>query len=100
MITSQPIEIKSLFTFHSDYMELGTMSCSQVGVSLRDKGGRRSGITRRIYSYTDHIPERRGDLERRCGIDRRGGRERRSDMERRMNFESQSPENNHNLEPH
>jgi hypothetical protein len=36
-----------------------------------DNGGRRSGGDRRNYSYTIHIPERRGGQDRRCGEDRR-----------------------------
>jgi len=34
-------------------------------------GGRRSGIDRREFSYTAHIPERRSGNERRSGVDRR-----------------------------
>jgi len=34
-------------------------------------GGRRSGIDRRRFSYTEHIPERRSGKERRSGFDRR-----------------------------
>jgi len=36
-----------------------------------DNGGRRSGGDRRNYSYTLHIPERRGGNDRRRGEDRR-----------------------------
>jgi hypothetical protein len=36
-----------------------------------DNGGRRLGDNRRLYSYNDHIPERRSDHERRSGVDRR-----------------------------
>jgi hypothetical protein len=39
---------------------------------LLDKGGRRSGIDRRRYSYTVHIPERRYSKDRRQNLDRRG----------------------------
>ena len=38
---------------------------------LSYKGGRRSGIDRRRFSYTEHIPERRSGKERRSGFDRR-----------------------------
>jgi hypothetical protein len=38
---------------------------------LPDNGGRRSGIDRRQFSYTAHIPERRSGKERRSGLDRR-----------------------------
>ena len=40
--------------------------------SLSDNGGRRSGIDRRTFSYSAHIPERRCGQERRSGSDRRG----------------------------
>lgn len=38
---------------------------------LNDNGGRRLGGDRRIYTYNDHIPERRSGKERRSGLDRR-----------------------------
>jgi len=38
---------------------------------LIDKGGRRFGGDRRNYSYTLHVPERRGRNERRGIMDRR-----------------------------
>jgi hypothetical protein len=40
-------------------------------LSIKDKGGRRSGIDRRQFSYNDHIPERRSGKDRRSGFDRR-----------------------------
>jgi hypothetical protein len=53
--------------------------------TIADNGGRRSGIDRRQFSYSEHIPERRDDKDRRSGIDRRniscetiGDKERRS----------------------
>ena len=67
-----------------------------VEFNLRDNGGRRSGIDRRRFSYTSHIPERRRGSEqgeasdrrngedRRCGHDRRSGVDRRSLEERRI----------------
>ena len=36
-----------------------------------DNGGRRSGIDRRQFSYSGHVPERRSGKERRSGRDRR-----------------------------
>lgn len=39
--------------------------------SLADNGGRRSGLDRRKFSYSAHIPERRQGLDRRSGRDRR-----------------------------
>jgi hypothetical protein len=38
---------------------------------LFDKGGRRSGIDRRRFSYAVHIPERRLIKDRRINSDRR-----------------------------
>ena len=38
---------------------------------LPDNGGRRTGIDRRQFSFTAHIPERRSGKERRGGFDRR-----------------------------
>ena len=38
---------------------------------LPDNGGRRLGVDRRQFSYTQHIPERRSGKERRSGLDRR-----------------------------
>jgi hypothetical protein len=38
---------------------------------LFDKGGRRSGIVRRRFSYAVHIPERRLNKDRRKNSDRR-----------------------------
>ena len=59
---------------------------SKVALDFMDNGGRRSGIDRRQFSYSDHIPERRMNQDRRNGKDRRdaeiGGRE----MERRAAF--------------
>jgi hypothetical protein len=43
----------------------------KVVFSLPDNGGRRSGIDRRRFSYSAHIPERRRGIERRSGRDRR-----------------------------
>jgi hypothetical protein len=49
------------------------MRDAYVVFDLGDNGGRRSGIERRRFSYSDHIPERRGGVDRRCGKDRRDG---------------------------
>ncbi len=40
---------------------------------LWDNGGRRSGVERRQFTYTVHVPERRAGEDRRCGNDRRNG---------------------------
>ena len=36
-----------------------------------DNSGRRSGVERRTFCYTLHIPERRSGIQRRSGTDRR-----------------------------
>lgn len=55
---------------------------------LPDSRGRRSGIDRRQFSYSVHIPERR------CGQDRRSGIDRRSTLMLRMHKEIVSQELN------
>ena len=50
---------------------------SKITWEIRDNGGRRSGIDRRYFSYSDHIPERRRAEDRRSPEDRRTGSERR-----------------------
>ena len=55
-----------------------------VEVELTDNGGRRSGMDRRHFSYSDHIPERRIVADRRNGLDRRSGLDRRNDKDRKM----------------
>jgi hypothetical protein len=50
---------------------------SNIILELRDYGGRRSGIDRRYFSYSDHIPERRLVIDRRCCEERRSGSDRR-----------------------
>jgi len=52
-------------------------------VSVIDNGGRRSGIGRRQFSYSDHIPDRRIGKDRRSSSDRRSGLDRRRQIERR-----------------
>jgi hypothetical protein len=53
------------------------MSDSKIIWELRDNGGRRSGIDRRYFSYSDHIPERRNSTDRRSLEDRRSLSNRR-----------------------
>ena len=43
-----------------------------------DNGGRRSGLERRRFQYTFHVPERRSGRDRRSGLDRRSSLDRRS----------------------
>jgi hypothetical protein len=50
----------------------------EVLLRVPDNGGRRSGIERRQFEYTSHIPERRSGHDRRSGLDRRSGIDRRS----------------------
>lgn len=57
----------------------------EITLLLPDNGGRRSGIDRRRFQYTAHIPERRSGDDRRSGIDRRT-MERRQGVERRSAF--------------
>jgi hypothetical protein len=52
-----------------------------------DKGGRRSGIDRRQFSYSEHIPERRSGADRRSGKDRRSGGDRRKRIEHVISVE-------------
>jgi hypothetical protein len=61
----------------------------EMALQHADNGGRRSGIERRRFRYTSHIPERRFGHERRSGLDRRsenghGTPEGRSGLERRI----------------
>jgi hypothetical protein len=57
-------------------------------IFLKDKAGRRSGIERRVFLYTIHIPERRSGKERRKDLDRRDKKEFKLpiDVERRAVF--------------
>jgi len=68
------------------------MSFASFATTLIDSGGRRLGIDRRQFSYTDHIPDgrinkdRRSGIERRSDLDRRSGKDRRSDKFITMNI--------------
>jgi hypothetical protein len=61
-------------------MSAGTLS------EIEDNGGRRSGLHRRRFTYTDHIPERRSLQERRSGLDRRADAGSRTAAEKRAAF--------------
>ena len=50
---------------------------------ILDNGGRRSGIERRKFLYTNYFPERRSGKDRRNGVDRRKGYAHREGIERR-----------------
>jgi hypothetical protein len=58
----------------------------EMPLHFPDNGGRRSGIERRRFQYTSHIPERRSGHDRRSGFDRRSGIDRRT-LERRQGEE-------------
>ena len=62
------------------------MNISNVAFDLSDHGGRRSGIDRRYFSYSDHIPERRCEDDRRSISDRRSGLDRRNDNDKVINL--------------
>jgi hypothetical protein len=57
-------------------------------IFIKDNAGRRSGIERRVFLYTLHIPERRSGQERRKGLNRRNEKGFRFpiDFERRAIF--------------
>jgi hypothetical protein len=59
-----------------------------MAIFVKDNAGRRSGIERRVFSYTIHIPERRSEKERRKYLDRRDRKGFRLpiDFERRAVF--------------
>lgn len=60
------------------------MSSGYTVFSVKDNWGRRSGIDRRRFSYSDHVPERRIGVERRSGEERRSSEDRRCNQERRQ----------------
>jgi hypothetical protein len=53
------------------------MSFPEDGFCLPGNGCRRTGIERRCFNYSAHIPERRSGEDRRDGKDRRSGVDRR-----------------------
>jgi len=59
------------------------MSIGTEILNLIDNGGRRTGIKRREYLYTNHVPNRRTEGDRRGGVDHRSSSERRNDTGRR-----------------
>ena len=73
------------------------MSITNITSELIDNGGRRIGVKRREFSYTNHLPNGRSEKDRRSGVDRRSGLERRKDKDRRsgkITFKKiQRPEN-------
>ena len=59
------------------------MSITDITSELIDNGGRRIGVKRREFSYTNHLPNGRPEKDRRSGADRRSGLERRQGTDRR-----------------
>jgi len=45
-----------------------------MGIFIKNNAERRSGIERRVFLYTLHIPERRSGKERRRSLGRRNGK--------------------------
>jgi hypothetical protein len=45
-----------------------------MGIFIKNNADRRSGIERRVFSYTIHIPERRSEKERRRSLGPRSGK--------------------------
>ena len=54
------------------------MNIAAMTIALMDNGGRRFGVDRRQFLYTNHIPDRRRGEDRRSGFDRRSTIERRN----------------------
>jgi hypothetical protein len=61
-----------------------------LSYDLSDNGGRRIGLERRRFSYSEHIPERRCGEERRKGTERRTGIDRRAGVDRRARTDRRS----------
>lgn len=59
------------------------MSITNIVSELIDNGGRRIGLKRREFSYTNHLPNGRSEKDRRSGVDRRSSLERRKNKDRR-----------------
>jgi hypothetical protein len=73
------------------------LSITNITSEHIDNGGRRIGVKRREFSYTNHLPNGRSEMDRRSGVDRRSGLERRKDKDRRSGMvilkKIQRPEN-------
>jgi len=59
------------------------MNITAMAIALIDNGGRRLGVDRRQFSYTDHIPDKRLGDDRRTELDKRSGLHRRDEIGRR-----------------
>ena len=64
------------------------MSISAITLALIDYGGRRAGVDRRQFSYTDHIPDGRFRKDRRSSIEQRNGFDRRDNKVVELKFEN------------
>lgn len=62
---------RTKWTFPEDSPEERRSSVHMDFIGLRDKGGRRSGIDRRQFSFPIQFAERRSGKDRRRGFDRR-----------------------------
>ena len=60
-----------ILAFGYEISDSDKIFASDMESSIKDNGGRRSGIDRRDFKYSKHIPEQRSDKERRNGLDRR-----------------------------
>ena len=58
-------------------MDLNMYITTAMAKELKDNGGRRLGIDRRQFLYTNHIPDRRLCEDRRAGLERRNHIDRR-----------------------
>ena len=60
-----------ILAFGYEISDSDKIFASDMESSIKDNGGRRSGIDRRDFKYSKHIPEQRSDKERRNELDRR-----------------------------
>jgi hypothetical protein len=71
---------------------------SEPWLSFADNGGRRSGLERRTFAYSSHIPERRSGKDRRSGIDRRKGLNPKISNDRRAKWPPVEPNHRRSAE--
>jgi hypothetical protein len=67
------------------------MKVAEKELKLKDRGGTRSGVDRRKFVYTAHLPERRSGRDRRKGFDRRSPIARRRSQARRADSNREDP---------
>ena len=85
--TKQDEQDQSLFSPATKVRSFYNMKMEFI---LADNGGTRTGLERRKFHYTAHIPEKRSGMDRRKRFDRRSRMARRREPERRMVFKTQS----------